>query len=276
MAIPGKISTLPISKIVDFGVYLDGGDLGEILLPMKWVPDNTKPDDLLDVFIYFDSSDRLIATTMKPLAVVGDFAFLRVSAVDKVAAFLDWGLEKDLILPYREQTHTVQKDQYYPVHVFSDDRGRIASSMYLEKFTEKNVSELKEGQEVDLLIYAATDLGFKAIVNNRYEGILYANEIFQKLIKGERIKGYIKKVREDSKIDLSLYKAGYQNKIDDLSSMLLEKLKSEKGFLPVNDYSSPEEIYSLLKMSKKNFKKSVGNLYRSGLIRISEEGIYLS
>jgi len=276
MAIPGKKNTLPISKIVDFGVYLDGGDLGEILLPMKWVPENTKPDDMLDVFIYFDSSDRLIATTMNPLAVVGDFAFLKVSAVDKVAAFLDWGLEKDLILPYREQTHTVQKGNYYPVHVFADDRGRIASSMYLEKFTEKDVSELKEGQDVDLFIYAATDLGFKAIVNNRYEGILYANEIFQNLTKGERIKGYIKKVREDSKIDLSLYKTGYENKIDDLSSILYEKLKSEKGFLPVNDYSSPDEIYSLLKMSKKNFKKSVGNLYRSGLIRITEDGIYLS
>lgn len=225
MAIPGKKNTLPISKIVDFGVYLDGGDLGEILLPMKWVPENTKPDDMLDVFIYFDSSDRLIATTMNPLAVVGDFAFLKVSAVDKVAAFLDWGLEKDLILPYREQTHTVQKGNYYPVHVFADDRGRIASSMYLEKFTEKDVSELKEGQDVDLFIYAATDLGFKAIVNNRYEGILYANEIFQNLTKGERIKGYIKKVREDSKIDLSLYKTGYENKIDDLSSILYEKLK---------------------------------------------------
>jgi len=148
--------------------------------------------------------------------------------------------------------------------------------MYLEKFTEKDVSELKEGQDVDLFIYAATDLGFKAIVNNRYEGILYANEIFQNLTKGERIKGYIKKVREDSKIDLSLYKTGYENKIDDLSSILYEKLKSEKGFLPVNDYSSPDEIYSLLKMSKKNFKKSVGNLYRSGLIRITEDGIYLS
>lgn len=276
MAIPGRINTLSITKIVDFGVYLDGGDSGEILLPMKWVPENTKPDDILDVFLYFDSSDRLIATTMKPYAMAGDFAFLKVKAINDVGAFLDWGLEKDLLLPYREQTFTVIKDEYYPVYIFTDNQGRLAASMNLEKYIDKNSSVLKEGEEVDLFIYAATDLGFKAIINNNFEGILYANEVFQRLMRGERTKGFIKKIREDGKVDLTLYKSGYINKIEDLSAIIIEILKDNKGFLPLNDDSPAEEIYTRLGMSKKNFKKAIGNLFKNGLLSITPNGIYLS
>lgn len=275
MVTPGKYNILNITKIVDFGVYLDGGEHGEILLPMKWVPENTKPSDSIEVFVYFDSTDRIIATTMKPYAVVGDFASLKVKAVNDVGAFLDWGLEKDLLLPYREQTHTVQKDQTYPVYVYSDDKGRIAASMHLEKFIDKQPVSLKEGDEVDLLLYAATDLGFKAIIDNRYEGIVYANEVFQQLSKGQRIKGFIKKIREDGKIDLSLYKSGYRNKINDHTEMVIQVLRNNNGFLPLNDKSSPEEIYSLLGMSKRNFKQSVGSLYKEGAVEIKSDGIYL-
>lgn len=276
MAIAGKYNTLNITKIVDFGIYLDGGEFGEILLPMKWVPENTKPDDHLEVFVYFDSSDRIIATTMKPYAQVGDFAFLRVKAVNDVGAFLDWGLEKDLLLPYREQTYAVQKDFSYPVFIFADPKGRIAASMHLERFIEKDTSSLTAGQEVDLFIYAASDLGFKAIINNKFEGVIYANEVFRKIERGEKTKGFIKKVREDGKVDISLYKTGYQNKIDELSAKILDSLKNNNGFLPLTDNSQPEDIYKTLGMSKKNFKKSVGNLLKAGYIILQQDGISMS
>lgn len=274
MATPGKYNTLSITKIVEFGVYLDGGDLGEILLPMKWVPDNCKPHDELEVFIYFDSSDRLIATTLKPLAIVGEFAYLKVSAVNQVGAFLDWGLDKDLLLPYREQKYRVEANKYYVVYVFSDEMGRIAASTQLQRFIDTNTSEFTIGQEVDLLLYAATDLGFKAIVNNQFEGMIYANEVFQTLKEGEKLKGYIKQIREDHKLDLSLYKSGYINKIDDHSAMIISELERNQGFLPLNDKSSPEDIYIALGMSKKNFKQTIGKLYKLKLITIEADGIH--
>ena len=273
MAIPGKYNTLQITKIVDFGVYLDGGELGEILLPMKWVPDNCKPNDELEVFIYFDSSDRLIATTLKPHAVVGEFAYLKVNAVNQVGAFLDWGLDKELLLPYREQKYRVEANKHYVVYIFSDDRGRIAASTQLQRFIDNDTSTLNVGEEVGLLLYAATDLGFKAIINNRFEGMIYANEVFQNLSEGEKLVGYIKQIRDDHKVDLSLYKSGYINKIDDHSEKILLELERNHGFLPLNDKSSPEEIYVSLGMSKKNFKQAIGNLFKLKQINIGDSGI---
>jgi predicted RNA-binding protein (virulence factor B family) len=273
MAIPGKYNTLQITKIVDFGVYLDGGELGEILLPMKWVPDNCKPNDELEVFIYFDSSDRLIATTFKPHAVVGEFAYLKVNAVNQVGAFLDWGLDKELLLPYREQKYRVEANKHYVVYIFSDDRGRIAASTQLQRFIDNDTSTLNVGEEVGLLLYAATDLGFKAIINNRFEGMIYANEVFQNLSEGEKLVGYIKQIRDDHKVDLSLYKSGYINKIDDHSEKILLELERNHGFLPLNDKSSPEEIYVSLGMSKKNFKQAIGNLFKLKQINIGDSGI---
>jgi uncharacterized protein len=275
MAVPGKFNRLHITKIVEFGVYLHGDDLGEILLPMKWVPDNCKPNDEVEVFVYFDSSDRLIATTMKPYAVVGDFAFLKVNAVNDVGAFLDWGLEKDLLLPYREQKYKVEENNWYVVYVFSDDKGRIAASTVLDKYIDTETSELTIGQEVELLLYAASDLGFKAIINNRYEGVIYANEVFQQLKRGQKLRGYIKYVREDGKVDLTLYKSGYLDKIDELSEKVLSELATAGGFLPLNDKSTPEEIYLTLGMSKKNFKQSIGKLFKSRSITIDDSGIRL-
>lgn len=274
MAIPGTYNTLNITKIVEFGVYLDGGDLGEILLPMKWVPENCTPQSAVEVFIYFDSENRIIATTQKPYAKVGDFAYLQVKAVNAVGAFLDWGLDKDLLVPYREQKNKLIEQNWYLVYVFSDEKGRIAASTYLEKFFIP-ADDIQEEQEVDLLIYASTDLGFKAIINNKYEGIIYANEVFQVIRQGQKLKGFIKYIRDDGKIDISLYKLGYQKKIDEISNIVLNLVKESGGFLSLTDKSTPEEIYISLGISKKNFKQAVGNLYKLKLIEIEKEGIRL-
>lgn len=254
-------------------MYLDAGEGDEVLLPMKWVPENCRPDDKIEVFIYFDSEDRLIATTMKPYAILDEFAFLKVKAVNQVGAFLDWGLEKDLLWPYREQSFSVEEGRSYVVHIFADKSGRIAASDNLRKFIKPHTRELNKDEEVDLLIYASTDLGYKAIVNNLFEGLLYSNEVFTHVSRGMRIKGYIKNIREDGKLDLTLYKSGYKNKIDEFSSIVLNALEGNKGYLSLNDKSSPEEIYDLLGMSKKNFKMALGNLLKSGLIAFEGNGV---
>lgn len=275
MAIPGKYNTLSILKIVDFGVYLDGGELGEILLPMKWVPDNCKPDDELEVFIYFDSEDRIIATTMKPYAQVGDFALLKAKAVNEIGAFLDWGLEKDLLVPYREQNAKMVEGRSYLVYIYADPKGgRIAASARLEHFLSKEPPTYQAWEEVDLILWRTTDIGYVAIVNNQHEGLLYASEVYEDLERGQRIKGYVTKVREDGKIDLTLQKPGYQ-KIDGFSERILELLKENNGFLGLNDKSPADDIYEQCEMSKKNFKKSIGALYKQKLIQMEEDGIRL-
>lgn len=275
MATPGKYNTLSIVKIVDFGVYLDGGDLGEILLPMKWVPEGCKPDDEIEVFLYFDSEDRLIATTMKPIAVVGEFALLTAKAVNEIGAFLDWGLEKDLLVPYREQNAKMVEGRSYLVYIYSDPQGgRIAASARLERFINLEPADYKPLQEVDLLLWRTTDIGYMAIINNKHEGMLYASDVFEDLERGQRVKGYIAKVREDGKIDLTLTKPGY-DKIDEMAERILELLRDNKGYMDLNDKSPAEEIYLMCGMSKKNFKKSIGALYKQKLIDIEEGGIRL-
>jgi predicted RNA-binding protein (virulence factor B family) len=273
MAIPGKYNTLSIVKIVDFGVYLDGDDLGEILLPMKWVPEGCKPDDEIEVFLYFDSEDRLIATTMKPFAVVGEFAMLTAKAVNEIGAFLDWGLEKDLLVPYREQNAKMVVGRSYLVYIYSDPQGgRIAASARLERFINLEPADYKPLEEVDLLLWRTTDIGYMAIINNKHEGMLYASDVFEDLDRGQRLKGYITKVREDGKIDLTLTKPGYE-KIDEMAERILELLRDNKGYMDLNDKSPAEEIYLMCGMSKKNFKKSIGALYKQKLIDIEEGGI---
>lgn len=275
MAIPGKFSKLHITKIVDFGVYLDGEQLGEILLPMKWVPEGCRPHDKLEVFIYFDSEDRLIATTHKPLAQVGDFAFLRAKAVNDVGAFLDWGLDKDLLVPYREQKVKMTAGKYYLVYIFADEKtGRLAGSAKLEQFFERDTTALRSGEEVDLVIWAKSDLGYKAIINNLYEGLLYDNEIFQEPEIGKKMKGFVVKAREDGKIDLSLFKPGY-GKVDELSQKIIDILEKNDGFIGISDKSPAEEIYEMFGMSKKTFKKAIGSLYKQRIIMIEENGIKL-
>ncbi len=275
MAIPGKLNTLNITKVVDFGVYLDGGQHGEILLPMKWVPEGTKPSDSLEVFVYFDSEDRLIATTQKPFAQVGEFTLLRAKAVNTVGAFMDWGLDKDLLVPYREQKARMVVDKFYLVYVFADPKsGRLAGSAKLEQFLDEDTTELEPGQEVDLIIWAKSDLGYKAIIKNKFEGLLYDSEIFQELQRGERMKGFVIKAREDGKIDLSLFKPGYQ-KVDELSQKVIELLEQHRGFIGISDKSPAEEIYLMFGMSKKTFKKAIGTLYKQRIIAIEDKGIRL-
>ncbi|MHC4268775.1 MAG: CvfB family protein [Planctomycetota bacterium] len=275
MADIGKINNLKIVKEVDFGIYLDGGEHGEILLPSRYVPENCKVDDIIKVFIYLDSEDRFIATTEKPYAMVGDFALLKVVAVSSVGAFLDWGLPKDLLVPFSEQRPVMEKSESYIVRVYVDKHSnRIVATMRLDKYLDNEPSYFQAGEEVELLICNQTDIGYKAIINNTHWGVLYSNEVFQPLKRGEKTKGYIKKIRNDNKIDLCLHKPGYK-RVDDVTEKILNILKQKGGFLPVTDKSSPETIYKLFGVSKKTYKKAIGFIYKKKLITIEKDGIEL-
>jgi len=271
----GKYNTLRVIKEVDFGVYLDGENEGEILMPVRYVPKNCQVGDSVDVFLYLDSEDRPIATTEKPYAQVGEFAMLRVKSVNKIGTFLDWGIMKDLLVPFREQKVTMTEERSYLVYIYVDEEShRIVASAKLNKFLSKTVPEYTIGQEVDLIIESETDLGYKAIVNNLHWGILYENEVFEQLDKGLKIKGYIKKVRTDDKIDLSLQPLGYE-KVDPITQMILDQLKKEGGFIAVSDKSDAEQVYRVFGISKKTFKQAIGALYKRRLITIGNEGIRL-
>jgi predicted RNA-binding protein (virulence factor B family) len=273
MAILGKINPLKVVKLVDFGLYLDGGSDGEILLPKRYVPEGVEIGDTLPVFIYNDSEDRIIATTEKPLALVGEFAFLEVVEVGGPGAFLEWGLMKQLFVPFREQREPMVVGRSYPVFVYVDfESHRITASSKLARFIDTSRPELNDGDEVDLMVYQRTDLGWKAIVNQQYSGVLYENEVFQPLSIGQTLKGFIKQVRPDDKIDLMLQKPGFE-KVDDFSKELYERLKEAGGFLPVTDKSPSDLIYNLFGVSKKTFKKAVGDLYKKRLIVLEETGI---
>lgn len=275
MAEIGKWNTLEVLKQLDFGVYLDGGEHGEILMPIRYVPEDCKIGDKMEVFIYLDSEDRLIATTEKPFAQVGDFALLEVVSVNNVGAFLYWGLMKDLFIPFREQKQKMEVSYSYVVYIFVDDlSGRIMGSAKVENFLDKTPPEFTEGQEVDLIIYTQTDIGYKAIINITHTGMLFDTDVFRTLHRGEHTKGYIKKIREDKKIDLLLDKPGYE-KVDDISKNILDKLKKENGFIALSDKSPADAIYDMFGISKKNFKKAIGALYKARLITLEENGIRL-
>jgi predicted RNA-binding protein (virulence factor B family) len=271
----GKINHLYVVKDVDFGIYLDGGDLGEILMPKRYVPEGTQPEDMIDAFIYLDSEDRLVATTEKPLAMVDEFALLEVVAVTPVGAFLNWGLPKDLFVPFREQRKPMEVGQKYLVYVYVDtDTKRIAASSKIENYLDNLPIDYDEGEEVDLIIVNETDLGYNAIIDYSHLGIIYKNEVFQTLNPGDKIPGFIKKIRTDGKIDLSLVKAGYE-KISEFADRIISELEKHEGFLPLTDKSSPEEIYKVFKFSKKNFKAAIGSLYKKRIITLEENGIRL-
>ncbi|MEI7594602.1 MAG: S1-like domain-containing RNA-binding protein [Bacteroidota bacterium] len=275
MAEIGKYNKLKVLRIVDHGAYLNGEELGDILIPKRYISANLQVDNEIDVFIYLDSEDRLIATTETPLAIIGDFALLKVVSVNSVGAFVDWGLMKDLLVPFREQKQTMEEGKYYFVYIYLDDESkRIVASAKLDKFLDNLPPEYEEGAEVDALICNQTDLGYNAIINNLHWGMLYKNEVFQDLRRGEHIKAYIKKVREDEKIDLSFYKIGYE-KVDEISQAILDKLNQKKGFIPVSDKSPSEIISKIFGISKKTYKKAVGSLYKQKLISIDEDGIRL-
>lgn len=272
----GKYNTLRVLKEVDFGVYLDGENEGEILMPVRYVPKGCQVGDHVDVFLYLDSEDRPIATTEKPYAQVGEFAMLRVKSVNKIGTFLDWGIMKDLLVPFREQKVTMTEERSYLVYIYVDEEtSRIVASAKLNKFLNKTVPEYVTGQEVDLIIESETDLGYKAIVNNQHWGILYENEVFEQLDKGLKIKGYIKKIRTDNKIDLSLQPLGYE-KVDPITQMILDQLKKTGGFIDVSDKSEAEKVYRVFGISKKTFKQALGALYKQRLITITPDGIRLN
>lgn len=272
----GQYNKLQVAELSQFGAFLDGGNLGNILLPNRYVPDELKPGQEIKVFIYLDSEDRLIATTEHPLVTVGKFAFLRVSDVTGVGAFLDWGLPKDLLVPFREQKQKMIKDQYYVVFVYLDDETkRIVASAKIDKFLDNVSPKYQPGDKVDLIIAGQTELGYKAIINQTHTGLIYRNQTIETLQNGERTTGYIVRIREDEKIDLSLTPIG-ADAINTNVETLLKKLELNSGFLPLNDNSSPEEIKLLLKMSKKAFKKAVGSLYKKGQITFEEDGIRMN
>lgn len=271
----GEYNRLTIVKAVDFGLYLDGGDEGEILLPSRYVPKDCRIGDELDVFIYLDNEERIVATTQKPLAKVGDFAYLEVSWVNKYGAFLHWGPLKDLFCPFREQKMRMEIGESYIVFVYIDRESyRIAASAKIEHYLQKDTPPYTVGTETDLLIWQKTDLGFKVIIDNRYQGLVYEDQIFKRIHTGDRMKGYISRVREDGKLDVTLQPLGYQQ-ARAFSDTLLQYLKNNGGFCDLGDKSDAEDIKRRFQVSKKTFKKAVGDLYKRCLIVLDEQGIRL-
>lgn len=271
----GDYNRLTIAKEVDFGVYLDSED-GEILLPAKYVPAEARVGDWLEVFIYRDSEDRMIATTLRPQAKVGDFAALAVKDTNAYGAFLEWGLEKDLFVPFNNQRDKMQPGRTYVVYLYLDDSSdRLVATAKYEKFLEKEDITLTEGEEVNLLVAGFTDLGVKVVIDNKYLGIVYKNEVFRPLHVGDETKGYIKKIRADQKIDVTLQRPGF-DEVQAAARVVLEKLHAQQGTLPLSDRSDPDEIYRALGMSKKTFKKAIGTLYRHGQILLEEQAIRLN
>jgi uncharacterized protein len=274
MAEIGRLNDLRVVKEVDFGLYLDGDDLGEILLPLRDVPEGCCVDDIIRVFIYRDSEDRLIASRQMPYAMVGEFALLKVVAVNPTGAFLDWGLQKDLMVPFREQNIRMKTGQSYLVRVYLDASGRIAASAKLDRYLDNQASYFQLCQEVDLMICTKSDLGHKAIINGTHWGLIHFDDLFQGVSKGEQITGFIKKIRDDGKIDLCLTKPGYE-KIDGISKTIIDALKKQGGRIQVTDKSPPETIQTLFGISKKNYKKAIGSLYKKRLITIEPDEIRL-
>lgn len=269
----GKVNKLKVLREVSIGVYLDGDTIGDVLLPKRYVPEGTKEGDEVEVFIHLDSEDRLIATTERPLAQVGEFAWLKVVSVSKFGAFLDWGLMKDLLVPFREQKEKMEKDRYYAVYVYFDDEtGRIVASAKVDRFLDNVSPDYNPGDEVKLFIVGRTELGYKAVINGLHSGLLYYNQVFKPLQLGQQTKGYIARIREDEKIDLLLERPGYE-KVDELSQKLLDALQKAGGFLPLTDKSVPADIEQRLGMSKKTFKKAIGALYKQRLIELLPDGI---
>jgi hypothetical protein len=278
MALVGRYNSLQVVKHTNFGLYLDGGADGEILLPNRYIPKDipSEDEDWLNVFIYLDSEDKLLATTEKPKVQVGEFASLKVVEVNSIGVFLDWGLPKDLLLPYSEEKRQMTAGEYCVVHVYLDKHTRrITATARLDRYLDKTPANYSAGQEVDLLVAEATDMGFKAIINNKHWGLIHKNEIFKFMRSGMREKGFIKEVRADGKISLSLQPVG-QEAASSLSSKILTKLRENDGNLAVSDKSDPALISSLFGVSKGNFKKAIGSLYKDGKIVIHADRIELT
>ena len=271
----GKFNHLEVIKETSFGLFLDGDDLGEILLPKQYVPEGTREGEFIEVFLYCDSEDRYVATTLNPLATIGQCSLMKVVDNSPIGTFVDWGLAKDLLIPFAEQGQKMVEGREYLVYVMVNKVSqRIIGSTRLEKFLNLSSPELEENEEVNLYIDRKTELGYTVIINQKYWGLLYYDEVFRPLSYGQQIKGYVKKIREDQKVDLTLRCPGEDIRLT-LADTILKSLKENNGFLPICDKTSPKVIYEMFGESKKSFKKALGKLYKERLIRMEKDEIYL-
>ncbi|MDD9157049.1 S1-like domain-containing RNA-binding protein [Aliivibrio sp. S4TY2] len=272
----GQINKLEVTKIVDFGVFLDGDDYGSILLPSRFVPEGTEVGEALDVFIYLDSENEVVASTETPKAQVGQFGLMNVIGTNSIGAFVDWGIaKKDLLVPFSEQRGRLNEGQSILVYVYIDKASsRIVGTTRFNKWLDKTPANYEKGQQVDIIIAECTDLGYKAVVNSEHWGLIFHSDVFGKLFIGKQLKAFINDMREDGKISLSLQRPGVA-RMDDLSEKVLATLEKKDGFLPLSDKSSPEAIFSEFRTSKGTFKKTIGGLYKAGKITITKEGISL-
>ena len=272
----GKMNRLSIKGVHAYGLHLDGGTVGDILLRGTSSLPTYQPGEEIDVFVYVDSEQRLLASLQKPYACVGEFAYLRVVTSGAAGAFLAWGLESDLFVPKSEQQDNMREGRSYVVYIFVTEKtNRIIASSKLNKYLNQLPPYYQEGEEVELLVYAKTDLGYSAVANGCHAGMIYENEVFQNLSIGQRLQGYVKKIRDDGKIDLRLQRTGFQG-IDDISQTILNALRDRGGMVAVTDKSPPEEIYATFGVSKKAFKKAIGALYKKRLLVLDSECIKLA
>ena len=270
----GHYNTLTIARETKVGLFLTDGTT-DVLLPVKYVPNSFAIGDEIIVFVYLDHEERPVATTLEPYILLDEFGLLRVNYVNKFGAFLDWGLEKDLFVPFKEQARPMEKGKRYLVFAYMDEKtNRIVASSKTNQFLHNEELTIEEGDEVDLIISHITELGINVIINDQHKGLLYKDQVYDDIRLGDRMVGYIKNIRPDKKIDVTLQKMGYQN-VEPNAEKILDELRASRGFLRLNDASHPEDIKAVLKMSKKTFKKAIGALYKEKRIEIKEDGIYL-
>lgn len=273
----GQINNLEVVKITDFGVFLDAGEFGTTLLPKRFAPEGVELGYFIDVFLYFDSENQLAATTETPIAKVGEWGLMKIEGVNTTGAFVNWGIkDKDLLVPYSEQRARFTAGQNILVYVYTDKAsGRIVGTTKFNKLLDKTPAKYAQNEQVDLIIAERSDLGYKAIINGQHWGMIFPSDVFGKLFIGKKLKGYIKHIREDGKIDLALQKVGVA-KMDDLSEKILDTLQKKGGFLPLSDKSTPEAIFATFRTSKGTFKKTIGGLFKQGKILIEKDGIRLA
>ncbi len=270
----GKFNTLTIARDTKIGLYLTDGEK-DILLPNKYVPEHFEIGEEIEVFVYLDQEERPVATTLEPYIYCNEFALLRVNYINQFGAFMDMGLEKDLFVPFKEQARPMEQGKRYLIYMYLDEKtNRLVGSSKTNQFLDNKEITVEKGEEVDLIVSHITDAGINVIINEKHKGLLYKNEVFEDLRTGDRIIGYIKNIRPDGKIDVSRQPFGLE-RIDASGQVILDELKASRGFLRLNDNSHPEDIKTVLKMSKKTFKKAIGTLYKQKRIEIKEDGIYL-
>jgi uncharacterized protein len=271
----GQFNTLTIDRDTQVGLFLTNGK-EDVLLPNKYVPKVFEIGEEMTVFVYLDHEERPVATTLVPYIFLNEFALLRVNYINQIGAFMDWGMEKDILVPFKEQARPMEKGKRYLVYLYMDEKtNRLVASSKTNQFLDNENITVEKGEEVDLIISHITEIGINVIINQKHKGLVYKDEVYDDAIRtGDKMKGYIKLVRPDGKIDVSLHKQGFEN-IEPNSEIIMNELRASRGFLRLNDNSNPEDIKTVLKMSKKTFKKAIGLLYKEKLIEIKDDGIYL-